>query len=1110
MLRRRWVAVEALTGLCVTAAATIGCALSLLGLEAVFYLSPAAKLILEAAAALLCLGVFAFQVIRPIVAPLSPESLARIVERTFGGLNQQLVTALQLSNASTSAGISQELADAAIAQANQVASGLDLRALPDRRPLRQWGMACGTLLVLAASPFMVWSSLLNAAAGRLAHPFETYIRPADTIVSLKPGNADIIAGEPFEIIADLEGVVPLQTHLETREQPVREEATRWQALSLPVRRNRVHHRFDSVTRSFEYRLIANDARTEAFEVTVRPRPMVDLLSHRVTHPPYTGLPDEVGQGGDIVALVGSTLRLALSSSLALDEAWLDVTRPDRKKETVPLLIQKPDSLRNAGAELAIVSDARYTVRLVDVHQVANADPVTYRIVALPDRSPDIRLLQPGPDSELGESMAALLTVEAHDDYGLDLLELVYRVNDRPEENLIAIPLNTSEEGLHPRDLILNYRWDLSGLRLFPGDQVVYWLRISDTNTLTGPGIGQTSPSTIRFPSFMEMRERAMQAEERGLQQLEAAREAGRQMQQQLEKIARQLVRQDKVEWSQQKEIETALSEQKEMGEQLQSALKDLEEAATRLEEGGSLEPETMARLQEMRELLSSIQTPELQQAMDRLKEALQDVDPKAVEEALEAFQKEQSELQQDLDRTIALLRRLRDQQNLDALVRGLQELARQEEEIVERAPEDPVGMSQGQDRLRSEAERFSRELKQTSQDLESGSGLKEELQDMGRQLNEQRIPPRMGEASENLGQNRIQEGVEQASSIAEDLRAMAEQLDSVRERFLQQRKADVARDLDSLMRDLIALSRRQESAARRAQGIRKSEEAVDAALDQAQIMSGAGRTAERLRNVSRKTFLLSPQALAVMSQALQQMSQTARRLQEPGPARTAGDAREAMGSLNTAAMLVNQARQSLSSAASALGFDEMVARLEQMADQQQQINAGTEQQMGENGPPQPGPFGKLSARQQAVQEALRRLMEQSGGSQDRMLGDMGRIAGEMEDVVRDLTRQQVTPETIQRQRQILSRLLDAQKSVRERGFSKQREADSGRDIAYTGPGSLPSNLGQMENPLRQKLREALDQGFAQRYEGPIRSYFEQLILDAGRPSPGRPAEGDSE
>jgi len=124
------------------------------------------------------------------------------------------------------------------------------------------------------------------------------------------------------------------------------------------------------------------------------------------------------------------------------------------------------------------------------------------------------------------------------------------------------------------------------------------------------------------------------------------------------------------------------------------------------------------------------------------------------------------------------------------------------------------------------------------------------------------------------------------------------------------------------------------------------------------------------------------------------------------------------------------------------------------------------------------------------------------------LGDLEKVAAEMEEATKALRRGVPDQQTLDRQQRILSRLLDAQRSVREKGMSRKREARRGSTIAYRGPGSLPSDLGENHNPLRDRMREAIGEIDSPEYRRIIRHYFESLMEDAiarGRRAPSEEA-----
>jgi hypothetical protein len=143
---------------------------------------------------------------------------------------------------------------------------------------------------------------------------------------------------------------------------------------------------------------------------------------------------------------------------------------------------------------------------------------------------------------------------------------------------------------------------------------------------------------------------------------------------------------------------------------------------------------------------------------------------------------------------------------------------------------------------------------------------------------------------------------------------------------------------------------------------------------------------------------------------------------------------------------------------------------------------------------QAGEAARLAQEQEAVRKSLEQLNReaQTTGDQKKLLGDLERIAEDMKEVVRNLEQNKVNPETIQKQERILSRLLDASKSMRERDFEKKRKAETGTQVVGKSPNELDLNTLERRSRLREELMKALEQGYSKDYKELIRKYFEQL------------------
>jgi len=82
-----------------------------------------------------------------------------------------------------------------------------------------------------------------------------------------------------------------------------------------------------------------------------------------------------------------------------------------------------------------------------------------------------------------------------------------------------------------------------------------------------------------------------------------------------------------------------------------------------------------------------------------------------------------------------------------------------------------------------------------------------------------------------------------------------------------------------------------------------------------------------------------------------------------------------------------------------------------------------------------------------------------------MPGDAKQLMKQMEETENDLVNKQITQETMQRQQEILSKLLDYEKAEKEREMEEKRESKEGKNENL-------SNQNQFLEYNRQKQKEA--------------------------------------
>jgi hypothetical protein len=135
-------------------------------------------------------------------------------------------------------------------------------------------------------------------------------------------------------------------------------------------------------------------------------------------------------------------------------------------------------------------------------------------------------------------------------------------------------------------------------------------------------------------------------------------------------------------------------------------------------------------------------------------------------------------------------------------------------------------------------------------------------------------------------------------------------------------------------------------------------------------------------------------------------------------------------------------------------------------------------------------FAKMAREQQMIRQALQQIDQQENKDGQKKLGDLDNIAKQMEQTEKDLVNKQVSDETLKRQEQIKTRMLEAEKADQEREQDQQRESKAGKDIA---PGYIKAlqTYQQMKNKQTEQVRTVAPT-LNYYYKAKIKSYFDQI------------------
>jgi chromosome segregation ATPase len=157
---------------------------------------------------------------------------------------------------------------------------------------------------------------------------------------------------------------------------------------------------------------------------------------------------------------------------------------------------------------------------------------------------------------------------------------------------------------------------------------------------------------------------------------------------------------------------------------------------------------------------------------------------------------------------------------------------------------------------------------------------------------------------------------------------------------------------------------------------------------------------------------------------------------------------------------------------------------------QQQLNDRIEQlkNSGKSGKELSEELAELAAEQERIRKALQQMQEQMQEGESPLPGNQ--IPGKMEQTEMELVNKQLTDQLIRRQREILTRLLDAEKSMREQDLDEERKGETAKEYDKEIPKAFEEYLRLKEKEV--ELLKTVPPKLYPYYKKEVTDYFKRM------------------
>ncbi len=1049
-------------------------------------------------------------IVLPLVRMPRLERLAAEIERRQD-LKELVRAGFEFSrDDAASRRYSPDLVKEVIRQAVERLSGIRVRSIfLDRRQLALVPVALGGLIVLLGIA-LVNPHVVTDAGRRVMAPRDIAAMPHRPNILGSPGNVTVLAGSTVAVSGlDMgQSNLPVQISFNLSADFWKTEPTKRVPgdPAAEVAFDRYEYTFRDIRSTTSYFFQAGDYRGETYTITVVHEPILTDVRATLTPPAYTGEPARTldDNAGNVSALEGTRVKIEARSNNPLRSARV---RFDAKE---------PETVAHTGRDLSFeftaLADGQYRVLLEDTLGFATRDPLAYTVEVFPDHAPTVDVLEPGEDTAMPRTRLVDIGFIAADDYGVTRATLFHRKTGDADFGRIAVPLG---EQRNKREIAVAYRWDLSDMMLFPGNSVEYLVEVADNNVVTGPGTARSKLFRITVPTIAELYDTAREDESRRAEQLESAIQDSRQLGEQLEKISREFIKTEKMEWSQKKELDRAIDRQKSVQEKLGEVKESLDKTLQKLSDNEMTTREIGEKMEEIRKLMDEINSAELQKYMQEMRKAMENMSPEDIRKALENLELDTRDMLERLERTASLLRQIQKEQMMEEMVRKAQDLMEKQADLnedTEKANAKDSGkmdeLADRQQELARQAQEMQKSAEQLSKEMDDPQ-VSGELEQMSQEMQSREGPQEnMENASRNLRQQQQQQAMQQQRQAMQKMASLFKRATRAQQAMQQNMNMQMAANLQKFARQTLDLSFRQEKLAG---GLKEGanieqEPAVmeNFAFEQLSYLQATEKVANEIMKIGMMTMSVSPDLMQALGDAISRMQSSMLFLEQRKPFMSTAHAHNAVESLNKATIELLRTAQSCMSGQGGQGRPSAQQMLQSLIPRQQDIMRETQAMMqlriAEEALRQQrqAQLERLAGEQRSLQEIARQIQE-SLKDERRAPGRLDRAIEDMEAVVEALRRGQLDDDLLSKQERILSRMLDAERSVHTRDYEKERESVTAEEVFSRTLGRRPE--GADAQTLRDEIQRAMQLKAPGEFEELIRMYF-RALADESPAEPG--------
>lgn len=1049
------------------------------------FFAPEFKIPLVSAFILIAIASLSWWMVRPLLSYLklgnriSHEQVASIIGQHFPDVKDKLLNILQL-NHDRSDLASAELIEASINQKSEeiklvpFSNAVDLGS--NKKYLRY---ALPPALVLLAI-FLGSPNILRDSTSRLAKPAKHFEKAAPFSFIVNPPEK-VIQYEDAKIEVKLEGqVMPSEVFIERNGKPFKMEAKQKDAYQ---------YTFKNITEPFEFRVQAEGFASIPYNVQIIPKPTLLDAQVELRYPAYTGKRPEVLKNvGELTFPVGTNATWKFNAKQTSDMQVERAEKAHSLDNQNGFFTYESRIFKNEALRFYLSNDA-----------LNHADSVEYRTNVIADQYPSITAEK---ISDSADASYMYFIGEYADDYGVSDLRFHFKLNrfDRNKADSLG-----SERLQFERNASLGRFSHFTNADLFtlnPGDQLEYFFEVLDNDGVNGAKSARSRVFTYKKPTIQEFKDQEDENNEEIKDDLADAIDKVEDFSKEVQELKEDVLEKKALSWEEKKKLEDLMSQHDDLQKALEQMQQNFQENLENQEEFKEIAPEILEKQERVQELMEELMTDEMKEMMEQLRQMMDEMEMDEMFQNLEDFEFSNEELENQLDRMLELFKKLEFEQAMQDMANELEELAEEQMDLSEESQQDDANSEDILEKQEEINEKFD-ELKEDFSELEEMNQEQQsptDLDDLGEKSEE--VSEEMEKGTEQLEKQQPSKASPSQQKAGEKMKEMAQQMQGMMSNMMQMQATEDLEDLRQLLENLVKFSFDQEGLFEEVKKTQTDQPKFrELVQQQYKLKDDAAMIEDSLISLSKRVFQLESFITEELHKMNREIGQSIDNMVERRKGPAVGNQQYVMTSANNLALMLSETMEQMQQAmAQSMPGNQQCqkpggkGKLPSMQQMQQQLNKDMQEMMngmkkGKQGGGQEmsKEFARMAQEQAALREALRKMKESMSQS-EKSGGNVDEVLEQMDQTETELLNKQITEETLKRQQEIITNLLDMETAEKEQDKEEKRESQTATQVNRKLPPEIEKYLKERQSTV--EVYQSVPPTLSPFYKKLVEKYFQ--------------------